>query len=92
MEKLEIKVKFLKANEIERGISKAGKEWVKQTIWVETLGQYPKALAIKLPNQKMIDRFKEVNPQFEQEITIAYNLESREYNGKDYTEVIAWRI
>jgi hypothetical protein len=92
MEKLELKAKFIRADEIKRGTSKAGKEWATQTIWLETLGQYPDAVAVKLPNQKMIDRLEEVNPHFEQEITIAFNLKSREYNGNAYTEVIAWKI
>ena len=71
------------------GVSKAGKEWVKQEFVIETQEQYPKKVCIGTMNEKTkeLSRFKTG-----EDVKVAINVESREYNGKWYTNINAWKI
>lgn len=71
----------------ETGTSKAGKDWKKQTIVIITGGEYPKSVAVDLWN-KAVDHCPEVG----QEVEIMFDLESREYNGKWYATVKAYKV
>ena len=62
--------------------------WRKQQYILETEGQYPKKVCFMAWGDK-IDEFKlEVG----ETVTVAINLESREYNGRWYTDVKAWKV
>ncbi len=71
------------------GTSKAGKEWVKQEFVIETQETYPKKICIGVMGDKTqeLKKFTTGN-----EVKVSLNLESREYNGKWYTNVNAWKI
>jgi hypothetical protein len=71
----------------ETGQGKNG-EWKRQNIIVETEGQYPKKICITLWG----DRYDTAQWQAGLELTIDYDLESREFNGRWYTDVKAWKI
>jgi hypothetical protein len=73
----------------ESGTSKSGKDWQKQTIIVETEGQYPKSIAIVVPEKLML-RLQDY--QLGHVITCSINIESREHQGKWYTSINAWKI
>ena len=72
----------------EGGTSKAGKEWRKVVFILETQGQYPRKVAISLLNDN-IDKYA---IQVGKVVTANLEIESREWNGKWYTEVKAWQI
>ena len=74
---------------LESGESKSGKTWQKQTIVVETQETYPKLIAIEV-NEKAISRLQDY--QIGHTITCSINIESREYNGRYFTSVKAWKI
>jgi len=62
--------------------------WRKQQYILETEGQYPKKVCFMAWGDK-IDEFKlEVG----ETVTVGINLESREYNGRWYTDVKAWKV
>ena len=71
------------------GISKAGKAWSKQEFVIETQETYPKKVMISTMNEKVndLERFNENDV-----VTASLNLESREYNGRWYTDARAWKI
>lgn len=74
---------------IETGISMNGKEWNKKTVVVtESEGQYPKSVAFSLMNRDLVD----MNFSINESVTIHANVESREFNGKWYTNITAWKI
>ena len=73
----------------ESGETKSGKSWQKQTIVVETQETYPKLIAIEV-SEKAISRLQDY--QIGHTITCSINIESREYNGKYFTSVKAWKI
>ncbi|MDD3195962.1 MAG: DUF3127 domain-containing protein [Paludibacter sp.] len=63
-------------------------EWKKQDIIVETDGQYPKKVCVSIWGDK-------INPQHLQPGTtlkIDFDVESREFNGRWYTDVKAWKV
>ena len=74
---------------IQSGTSKAGKEWQKLDFVIETLGEYPKKIAFTLFGDKtsMID-----GVGVGQEIEVSFNLESREYEGRWFSNINAWRV
>ncbi|MDL5046813.1 DUF3127 domain-containing protein [Oscillatoria amoena NRMC-F 0135] len=62
--------------------------WKKQEFIVETPGQYPKKVCMHLWG----DKVDEVKIATGDKITASINIESREYNGRWYTDVRAWRV
>lgn len=70
------------------GTSKAGKEWRKGGFILETQEQYPRKVAISIFNDN-IDKYKTPVGIV---VTAHLDIESREWNGKWYTEVRAWQI
>ena len=62
--------------------------WKKQEIIVETDGQYPKKICISIWGDKIIESVLQVGHQ----LTISFDLESREFNGRWYTDVKAWKV
>jgi hypothetical protein len=74
---------------LESGESKSGKAWQKQTIIVETQETYPKLIAVEV-SEKAISRLQDYS--IGHIITCLINIESREYNGRWFTSVKAWKI
>lgn len=71
------------------GVSKTkGTPWEKQEYVIETEGQYPKKVAFSILNNKI----EEAGLQIGHNIEIEVDAQSREYNGKWYTELTAWRV
>ncbi|MBK8679634.1 MAG: DUF3127 domain-containing protein [Sphingobacteriales bacterium] len=62
--------------------------WKKQEIIVETDGQYPKKICISIWGDKIIESVLQVGHQ----LTISFDLESREFNSRWYTDVKAWKV
>ena len=62
--------------------------WRKRDFILETNAKYPKKVCISVWGEK-IDQF---NLKEGQIITASIEVESREYNGKWYTDVKAWKI
>ena len=71
------------------GQSQAGKAWTKQEFIVETIETYPKKICISMMGDKIneLRKYSEGN-----EVKVSLNIDSREYQGKWYTNVSAWRI
>jgi hypothetical protein len=62
--------------------------WKKQEFILETPGQYPKKVCLSLWGEKV----DEIKLTVGEKITASLNLESREYNGRWYTEARAWKV
>ena len=63
--------------------------WVKQNFVIETGDQYPKKVCLLAWNDKaeIVSRLKEGD-----EVKVAFDLESREFNGKWYTDAKVWKM
>lgn len=71
------------------GVSKAGNEWKKQSIVINTGGDYPQLLQVDFMNAKC-DQLAAFN--VDSEVTVQINLNGKEYNGKYYTNITGWKI
>ncbi|MBA3648960.1 MAG: DUF3127 domain-containing protein [Chitinophagales bacterium] len=63
--------------------------WFKQSFVLETQDQYPKKICFTAWNDKA--EFLKLLKTGD-EVKVAFNLESREYNGRWYTDAKVWRI
>lgn len=86
---LSVKGKIQQILKPESGTSRAGKEWTKQEFVIETEEQYPKKVCFTLFGDKvsLVEGLSEG-----QEVEVAFNLESREYNGRWFHNINAWKI
>ncbi len=76
--------------EIEKGISKAGKEWQKRSFIIDTQDLYNPDLCISVFGD---DKVADLNRfQVGQHVEVSINLYSREFSGKWYHNVDAFRI
>jgi len=62
--------------------------WRKQEFVIETTDQYPKKVCMEIWG----DKIDEMLPKEGEEVTASINIESREWNGRWYTNVKAWKI
>jgi hypothetical protein len=84
---MEFKGKVVEILPEEKGQGKNG-EWRKQSYIFETQEQYPKKVCAEVWGDK-IDGF---NIKQGEELTAKINIDSREYNGKWYTNVKIWAV
>jgi hypothetical protein len=84
---MQLTAKLTKLLPIQTGTGKNG-EWKKQDIIVETDGQYPKKVCISIWG----DKINEGQLQIGNSLQIDFDIESREYNTKWYTDIKAWKI
>ena len=87
---LSVKGKLSRKLSVESGTSKAGKEWKKQSFIVDTGSQYNPEICFELFGEEKIEMLKNHNEG--DQIDVSFNLSSREYNGRYFHNVDAWRI
>lgn len=86
---LEITGRLLQKLPVFNGVSARG-NWSKQEFVIETQETYPRKVCLSVFGD---DKVKELTAFSEGDILkISINIESREYNGRWYTEIRAWRI
>ena len=83
---MEIKGTVIQILEIETGQGKK-EPWQKQCVILETPGQYRKKVAVHFWGAQ-VDTITRIN----HDVTVHVNPESREFNGKWYTELRAWKV
>ena len=84
---MEISGKIISLLPEQTGQGKNG-TWKKQDYILETTGQYPKKVCFSIWGDK-IDQFK-VNTG--DDVEVSFDVESREYNQRWYTELRAWKV
>jgi len=84
---MEIQGKIISILPIQEGQGKNG-TWRSQDYVLETADQYPKKVCFNLFGDK-IDQFP---ISIDETVNISFDIESREYNGRWYTTVRAWKI
>jgi hypothetical protein len=85
---LVVKGKIEQLLSLQTGTSNRG-EWKKQEFILETDEQYPKKICFTLFNDK-IGLLEGFNTGME--VEVSFNVESREYNGRWFHNVNAWKI
>jgi hypothetical protein len=84
---MDIKGRVLQLLPLQTGEGKNG-TWKKQDFVIETDGQYPKKVCISAWGDKINESALKVG----NEVNVSFDIESREYNGRWYTDVKAWKI
>lgn len=85
---MEIKGKIIQKLDPVGGTSAAGNEWKKQSIIIETADNHPRKVCVSLFGERIAANPCEVGDN----VTARVDIESREYNGRWYTDVNAWSI
>jgi len=81
---MEVTGKLVKKLELETGVSKAGKEWKKQSIVIDTGNDFNNEVCISAFGDKLKQMQKlEVG----MEVSVLCNVYSREYNGRYYHNI-----
>ena len=87
---MEISGKIIQVLPEQGGVSKtSGKEWKLQAYVLETQEQYPKKVHFEVFGE---DRIKANPCQLDDVVTVSFDIESREFNGRWYTSIRAWKI
>lgn len=71
------------------GVSKAGNEWKKQEYVLETQEQYPKKVCFQIFGA---DKIAQSAIQVGETLTVSFDIDSREYQGRWFTNINAWRV
>ncbi len=84
---MQLKAKLVQVLPLQTGESKNG-PWKKQEIILETDSQYPKKVCVGIWGDKIND----AQLQLGNILDVQFEVESREYNGRWYTDCKAWKI
>lgn len=84
---MQLSAKLVQLLPLQTGTGKNG-QWKKQDMIVETDGQYPKKICISVWGDKADEAILKVGNR----LKIDFDVESREYNGRWYTDVKAWKV
>ena len=87
---MEVTGKIIQKLPLQEGTSKAGNAWKKQIYVLETINEsFPRKVAFDFFGDRVteFDAICEVGNV----ITLSFDIESREYNGRWYTDIRGWK-
>ena len=85
---MEITGKIIAVLPLQTGTGKNEKEWKKQEFVIETHDQYPKKMCFNLWG----DRIEQFNIQINEELTVSFDVDCREWQGKWFNDIRAWKV
>ena len=88
---MELIGKIIEECPIQEGTSRSGNPWKKRMYIVETQESYPKKVALTVFGSDRVAA-TEAAVKLGDTVRVSFDLESREYNGRWYTDAMAWRI
>lgn len=87
---LEITGRIIAVLDKRTGVSNAtGALWSVQQYVIETHEQYPKKMCFDVFGEERINQFA---IQIGEEITVSFDLDAREYQGRWYNSIRAWKV
>ena len=87
--RMEVVGKIIQMLPLQEGVGRNGNPWKLQAYVLETLDQYPRKVHFEVFGE---DRIKQNPCEIDQLVTVSFDIESREFNGRWYTSIRAWRI
>ena len=82
--------KAIAALPVKSGVSqRTGEQWQSREYVIETQEQYPKRVCFEVFG---IDKLKEFNIRNNDLIKVHFDINAREYNGKWYNSIRAWKV
>jgi len=87
---MELTGKIIAVMEAKSGISqRTGNSWMTQEYVIEVPGTYPRRCMFNIFGE---DRIKQFNIQAGEELTVQFDIDAREYNGKWYNDIRAYNV
>lgn len=87
---MELAGKVIAILEAKGGVSKTtGNPWKTQDYVIETVEQFPHRMVFNVFGEDKINQF---NIQMGEEITVSFDINAREFNGRWYNDIRAWKI
>ena len=86
---MEVVGKIIQVLPLQEGVGRNGNPWKVQPYVLETLDQYPRKVHFEVFGE---DRIKQNPCEVDQLVTVSFDIESREFNGRWYTSIRAWKI
>ncbi len=87
---MELTGKIIAVMEARGGVSaRTGNSWKTQEYVLEVPGQYPKRCVFNVFGE---DRINQFNIQNGDELTIQFDIDAREYNGRWYNDIRAYNV
>ena len=87
---MEITGKIITVLDARSGQSKTtGNMWMSQEYVIETSEQYPKRMCFNVFGE---DKIRQFNIQVGQELTVSFDINAREYQGRWYNDIRAWKV
>lgn len=72
------------------GVSaRTGNPWMSQEYVLETHDQFPRKCCFRIFGE---DRIKQFNIQAGEELTVSFDIDAREYNGRWFNSINAWAV
>jgi hypothetical protein len=82
--------KVIAIMEARSGVSaRTGNPWMTQEYVIEVPGQYPRKMVFNIFGE---DRIKQFNIQPGEELTVQFDIDAREYNGRWFNDIRAYNI
>ena len=69
--------------------SRTGNSWMTQEYVMEVPGQYPRHIVFNIFGE---DRIKQFNIQLGEDVTVQFDIDAREYNGRWYNDIRAFNV
>ena len=86
---MEVVGKIIQVLPVQEGVGRNGNPWKEQPYVLETLDQHPRKVHFEVFGE---DRIKQNPCDIDQLVTVSFDIESREFNGRWYTSIRAWKI
>lgn len=86
---MEIVGKIIQVLPMQEGVGRNGNPWKLQGYVLETIENYPRKVHFEVFGE---DRIKNNPCAIDQVVTVSFDIESREFNGRWYTSIRAWKI
>jgi len=87
---MEVSGKIIQVLPLQEGTStRTGNPWQVQSYVLETQEQYPRKVCFEIFGEERI----KANPcKIDDLVTVSFDIESREFNGRWYTSIRAWKV
>lgn len=87
---MEIQGKIIAALPKQSGTSaRTGSTWASQEYVLETHDQYPRKCCFRIFGE---DRIANMNIQVGEELTVSFDIDAREYNGRWFNSINCWKV
>ena len=86
---MELTGKVIAVLEPRSGTSKTGNAWMVQEYVLETQEQYPRKMCFDVFGE---DKIKQFNIQAGEDITVSFDIDAREWQGRWFNSIRAWKV